>query len=93
MLNFKNLNPLLKKYGKSIKTLRSDNRGNSLRNNLTHICLSMGFNIKRLFLICLNKMGLLKKNRTLVEMDRCMLYSKGLHNFFGLKPFVVLTLF
>ena len=26
-----------------------------------------------------------RKNITLVEMARCMLYSKGLHNFFWLK--------
>jgi hypothetical protein len=34
-----------------------------------------------------------RKNSTLVEMARCMLYSKGLHKKFGLKPFVFLTLF
>ena len=28
-----------------------------------------------------------RKNRTLVEMDRSMLYSKGLHNFFWIEVF------
>ena len=45
------------KFDKSIKTLRTDNRGNSLKRNLLHIYVSMEFNVKRLFLIHLNKTG------------------------------------
>jgi hypothetical protein len=97
LLNFKNLNHLLKKEsGKSFKTLRSNNGGggNSLRKNLKHICLSMEFNIKRLFLIHLNKMGLLKEKIgfSLKWLDVCYILKDYIKKI-GLKPFVVLILF
>ena len=66
-------------FGKKIKNLRLDNGGNLLRINLKHFYPNMVFNTKILYLTHQQNGVTKRRNRTLVEMATCMLYSKGLH--------------
>ena len=68
---------------KNIKTLRSDNGGNLLRMNLKLFLSKHGIQHQNIVPYTLQQNGVAKrKNITLVEMVRCMLYSKGLHKKF-----------
>ena len=73
--------------GKKIKTLRSDNGGGEFVKNEFEAFLSKhGIQHQKTIPYTPQQNGVAeRKNRTLVEMARCMFYSKGLHKKFGLK--------
>ena len=70
-------------YGKSINTLRIDNGGEFIKKEFNAYLSKHGIqHHKNLPYTPQQKRVYGRKNRTLVEMDRCMLYSKGLHKHF-----------
>ena len=76
--------------GKTIKTLRNDNGGESIKKEFEAFLYKHGIRHQKIVPYTPQKNGLPeRKNITLVEMARCMLYSKGLHK----RLFVVLTIF
>ena len=65
---------------KKIKTLRSDNRGEFVKNEFESFLSKHGIQHQKTVPYTPQQNGVVeRKNRTLVEMDRCMFYSKGLH--------------
>ena len=66
--------------GKNIKTLRSDNGGEFVKNEFESFLSKHGIQNQKTVPYTPQQNGVIeRKNKTLVEMDRCMLYSKGLH--------------
>ena len=66
--------------GKKIKTSRLDNGGEFVNNELEAFLSKHGIQHQKTVPYTPEQNGVVeRKNRTLVEMDRCMLYSKGLH--------------
>lgn len=69
-----------KESGKSIKTLRSDNGGELIKKEFEAYLSKHGIQNQNNVPYTLQQNRVAeRKNRTLVEMARCMLYSKGLH--------------
>ena len=72
--------------GKKIKTLRSDNGGGFVKNEFEAFLSKHGIQHQKTVPYTPQQNGVTeRKNRTLVEMARCMLYSKGLIKKFGLQ--------
>ena len=68
------------KYGKKIKTLRSDNGGSICKNEFEAFLSKHGIQHQKTVPYTPQQNGVAeRKNITLVEMARCKLYSKGLH--------------
>jgi transposase InsO family protein len=73
-------------YGKSIKALRTDNGGGFTKKEFTTYLSKHGIQHQMIVPYTTQQNGVAKrKNRTLVEMARCMLYSKGLHKTFWVE--------
>ena len=67
-------------FGKKINTLRSNNGGEFVKNEFESFLAKHGTQHQKTVLFTPQQNGVAEwKNRTLVEMARCMLYSKGLH--------------
>ena len=68
-----------------INTLRSDNGGEFVKNEFEEFLSKHGIQHRKTVPYTPQQNGVAeRKNITLVEMARCMLYSKGLHkNFLG----------
>ena len=72
--------------GKKINTLRSNNGGEFVKNEFEAFLSKHGIQHQHIVPYTPQQNGVAEwKNRTLVEMTRCMLYSKGLHKKIGLK--------
>lgn len=83
-----------KDFGKSIKNLKLDNGGEFIKKSFEAHLSKHGIQHQKTIPYTPQQNGVAKrKNRNLIEMARYMLYSIGLHKFFGLKPFFVLNLF
>ena len=67
-------------YGKKIKTLRSDNGGEFVKNEFEAFLSKHGIQYQKTVPYTPQQNGVVeRKNKTLVAMARCMLYSKGLN--------------
>jgi transposase InsO family protein len=72
--------------GKSIKTLRIDNGGEFTKKEFTAYLSKNGIQHQNIVPYTPQQKGVVeRKNRTLVEMARCMIYSKGLHKRFWVE--------
>ena len=72
--------------GKKINTLRSNNGGEFVKNEFESFLSKHGIQHEKIVPYPPQQNGVAeRKNKTLVEMARCMLYSKGLHKKIGLK--------
>ena len=66
--------------GKKINTLRSNNGGEFVKNEFESFLSKHGIQDQKIGPYTPQQNGVAEgKNKTLVEMARCMLYSKGIH--------------
>ena len=71
---------------KNIKTLRTDNGGEFIKKEFESFLSKHGIWHQKVVPYTPQQNGLVeRKNITLVEMARCMLYSKGLHKTFWVE--------
>lgn len=68
-----------KQFGKFIKILRTNNGGEYVNNQFEQFCASEGINMHHIVPYSPQQNGVIKwKNRTLKEMENCMIHSKSL---------------
>jgi hypothetical protein len=68
-----------KQYGYQLQRLSIDNGGKYVNNNFTSYCTAQGIQMKHIVPYTPQQNGVdERKNRTLKEMDNCMIQSKGL---------------